>query len=97
MSAKEPKLAYPEEPWYWRPEWHAGLIKSSGKTEAVDGVGVLQVEFTRVDGNAAGGIARELCDTVSAVVHVDRFGTDVFCEQGVPGGTALWHADLKAE
>ena len=35
MSAKELKQAYPDEPWHWRSEWHSGLIKSSGKSEAL--------------------------------------------------------------
>lgn len=59
MSAKALKQAYPDEPWHWRPEWHAGLIKSSGKTEAVL-LGVMGLVFFGLSLPALMALPREL-------------------------------------
>ena len=59
MSAKELKKAYPDEPWHWRPEWHEGLIKSSGKSEAIV-LGLMGVVFFGLSLPALTALPREL-------------------------------------
>lgn len=59
MSAKELKKTYPDEPWHWRPEWHQGVIKSSGKSEAVV-LGLMGLVFFGLSLPALTALPREL-------------------------------------